>query len=352
MIDLIGYRRHGHSEVDDPTITQPLLYKQINAHRPLFEIYAAKHKIDTTEMAQSFRAKVDAAYDHAAQMQKSPVLRKLPPYWDKYDGGRYKPEYEVPTAVAEDKLRRITEKLTTYPEGFAIHPKVKKLLEQREKMGTGKLPLDYGMAEALGFGSLLVEGVPVRLSGQDARRGTFNHRHSVLIDTENEQEYVPLCHLTPGQAWFEAYNSILSEAAVLGFEYGFSRDYPDGLTLWEAQFGDFANGAQVIIDQFIVAGEDKWGLLSGLVMLLPHGYEGQGPEHSSGRIERYLQLAAKDNIQVAQPSTAAQYFHLLRRQALRSWRKPLIVFTPKGMLRHPDAASPLERTYRAGASRT
>jgi 2-oxoglutarate dehydrogenase E1 component len=341
VIDLIGYRRHGHSEVDDPTITQPLLYKKINAHRPLFEIYAGKHKIDTAEMARDFRAKVDAAYDHAAQMQKSPVLRKLPVYWDKYAGGRYKPEYEVPTAVSDDNLRHITEKLTTYPDGFAIHPKVKKLLEQREKMGTGKLPLDYGMAEALAFGSLLVEGVPVRLSGQDARRGTFNHRHSVLIDTENEQEYVPLCHISSDQAWFEAYNSILSEAAVLGFEYGFSRDYPDGLTLWEAQFGDFANGAQVIIDQFIVAGEDKWGLLSGLVMLLPHGYEGQGPEHSSGRIERYLQLAAKDNIQVAQPSTAAQYFHLLRRQALRSWRKPLIVFTPKGMLRHPDAASPL-----------
>jgi 2-oxoglutarate dehydrogenase E1 component len=163
----------------------------------------------------------------------------------------------------------------------------------------------------------------------------------VLIDTENEQEYVPLSNLSPDQGWFEAYNSILSEAAVLGYEYGFSRDFPDGLVLWEAQFGDFANGAQVIIDQFLVAGEDKWGLLSGLVMLLPHGYEGQGPEHSSARIERYLQLAAKDNIQVAQPSTAGQYFHLLRRQALRNWRKPLIVFTPKGMLRHPDAASPL-----------
>jgi 2-oxoglutarate dehydrogenase E1 component len=340
VIDLIGYRRHGHSEVDDPTITQPLLYKKINGHRPLFAIYAEKHGIDTTEMVRQFRGTVDAAYDRAAQMQKSPALRKLPGYWDKYSGGRYKAEYEVATAVTEDRLRQLTEKLTTYPESFAIHPKVKKLLEQREKMGTGKLPLDYGMAEALAFGSLLVEGVPVRLSGQDARRGTFNHRHSVLIDTENEQEYVPLCNLAPNQAWFEAYNSILSEAAVLGFEYGFSRDYPDGLTLWEAQFGDFANGAQVIIDQFIVAGEDKWGLLSGLVMLLPHGYEGQGPEHSSGRIERYLQLAAKDNIQVAQPSTAGQYFHLLRRQAVRNWRKPLIVFTPKGMLRHPDAASP------------
>ncbi len=351
VIDLIGYRRHGHSEVDDPTITQPLLYKQINSHRPLFEIYAENNNIDTAEMSKSFRAKIDAAYDHAAQMQKSPVLRVLPKYWEKYVGGRYKQEYEVPTAVDEAKLRQITEKLTTYPDGFAIHPKVKKLLEQREKMGTGKAPIDYGMAEALAFGSLLVEGVPVRLSGQDARRGTFNHRHSVLIDTENENEYVPLSNIEPGQAWFQAYNSILSEAAVLGFEYGFSRDYPDGLTLWEAQFGDFANGAQVIIDQFIVAGEDKWGLLSGLVMLLPHGYEGQGPEHSSGRIERYLQLAAKDNIQVAQPSTAAQYFHLLRRQALRPWRKPLIVFTPKGMLRHPDAASPLSQLS-AGAFQT
>ena len=341
VIDLIGYRRHGHSEVDDPTITQPLLYKKINAHPPLFESYAAGHKIDTAEMAASFRAQIDAAYDQAASMQKSPVLRILPAYWDKYFGGRYRAEYEVPSAVAEDTLRRLTQALTTYPEGFSIHPKVKKLLEQREKMGTGKLPLDYGMAEALAFASLLAEGIPVRLSGQDSRRGTFNHRHSVLIDTENEQEYVPLSHVSPQQGWFEAYNSILSEAAVLGFEYGFSRDYPDGLVLWEAQFGDFANGAQVIIDQFIVAGEDKWGLLSGLVMLLPHGYEGQGPEHSSGRIERYLQLAAKDNIQVCQPSTAGQYFHLLRRQALRSWRKPLIVFTPKGMLRHPDAASPL-----------
>jgi len=341
VIDLIGYRRHGHSEVDDPTITQPLLYKKINEHAPLYKIYAEKNQIDTSEMAARFRQRIDTAYDKAASMQKSPVLRVLPKYWDKYVGGRYNPDFEVPTNVAEDQLKHVAGKLTSYPKGFAIHPKIKKLLEQREKMGSGALPLDYGMAEALAFGSLLVEGIPVRLSGQDSRRGTFNQRHSVLIDTENEQEFVPLSNIAPNQAWFEAYNSILSEAAVLGFEYGFSRDYPDGLTLWEAQFGDFANGAQVIIDQFLVAGEDKWGLLSGLVMLLPHGYEGQGPEHSSGRIERYLQLAAKDNIQICQPSNAAQYFHMLRRQALRNWRKPLIVFTPKGMLRHPDAASPL-----------
>jgi 2-oxoglutarate dehydrogenase E1 component len=197
-------------------------------------------------------------------------------------------------------------------------------------MGRGERPIDYGMAEALALGSLLTEGVPVRFTGQDTRRGTFSHRHSVLVDQETEQEYIPLAHLGSDQARF------------LGFEYGYSRDYPETLVAWEAQFGDFANGAQIILDQFVTAGEDKWGLLSGLVILLPHGYEGQGPEHSSARVERYLQLAAEDAIQVAQPSTAAQYFHLLRRQALRKWRKPLIVFTPKSMLRHVDAASSIE----------
>jgi 2-oxoglutarate dehydrogenase E1 component len=209
-------------------------------------------------------------------------------------------------------------------------------------MSQGKRPLDYGMAEALAFGSLLKQRVPVRLSGQDSRRGTFNQRHAALIDIETEEEYLPLQHLGQGEAWFEAINSTLSEASVLGFEYGFSRDFPEALVLWEAQFGDFANGAQIIIDQFISAGEDKWNLLSGVVLLLPHGYEGQGPEHSSARIERFLQLAARDNMQICQPTTAAQYFHLLRRQALRAWRKPLVVFTPKSMLRHPDALSPLE----------
>jgi 2-oxoglutarate dehydrogenase E1 component len=198
------------------------------------------------------------------------------------------------------------------------------------------------MAEAVAFGSLLTQGTPVRLSGQDSQRGTFNQRHSVLIDVEDETKFVPLNHLAPQQAQFEVYNSMLSEAGVMGFEYGFSRDYPEALVLWEAQFGDFANGAQIIIDQFLSSAEDKWGLLSGLVLLLPHGYEGQGPEHSSARMERYLQIVARDNIQVCQPSTAAQYFHLLRRQALRPWRKPLVVFTPKSMLRHPDAVSPLQ----------
>src|SRR5206468_2801794 len=200
------------------------------------------------------------------------------------------------------------------------------------------------------FASLLTEGTPVRLTGQDSRRGTFNHRHAVLIDIEDEHIHIPLCHLAPDQARFDVYNSELSEAGVLGFEYGYSRDYPETLVLWEAQFGDFANVAQAIIDQFIVAGEAKWSLLSGLVMLLPHGYEGQGPEHSSARIERFLQLAAQDNFQVCQPSSAAQYFHLLRRQALRPWRKPLVVFTPKSMLRHPEASSPIEE-YSSGSFR-
>ena len=208
-------------------------------------------------------------------------------------------------------------------------------------MGTGQRPVDYGMAEALAFASLVKAGTHVRFSGQDSRRGTFNQRHSVLIDIENENEYVPLENIAADQARCEIYNSTLSEAGVLGFEYGYSRDYPESLVLWEAQFGDFVNVAQAIIDQFISAGEAKWNLLSGVVMLLPHGYEGQGPEHSSARIERFIQLAAKHNIQIAQPSNAAQYFHLLRRQALRHWRKPLVVFTPKSMLRHPDASSPI-----------
>ena len=225
-----------------------------------------------------------------------------------------------------ETLHKITDGLVKYPEDFHIHPKVQKLLEQRREMGYGKRPLDFGMAEALALGSLALEGVPIRFSGQDTRRGTFNQRHSVLIDIVDEKEYVPLCHLEQGQARVEIYNSELSEAAVMGFEYGFARDYPEALVAWEAQFGDFANGAQIIIDQFIAAGEDKWDLLSGLVLLLPHGHEGQGPEHSSARIERYLQLCARDNMQVCQPSTAGQYFHLLRRQALRKWRKPLICF--------------------------
>jgi 2-oxoglutarate dehydrogenase E1 component len=342
VIDLIGYRRHGHSEVDDPTVTQPLLYKAIKDHPPLWEIYAEDIGAqDTEQRVATIREEFEAAQKKAGALKKKPILRELPDYWSTYKGGRHKADYEVATGVAPDELREIAERLSTYPESFHIHPKVKKLLEQRAEMGRGKRPVDFGMAEALAFGTLVKQGTPIRLSGQDSRRGTFNQRHSVLLDIENEQEYVPLQHISPGQARCDIFNSTLSEAAVLGFEYGYSRDYPEALVLWEAQFGDFANVAQAMIDQFVSSGEDKWNLLSGLGLLLPHGYEGQGPEHSSARIERFLQLAARDNFQVCQPSTAAQYFHLLRRQALRHWRKPLIVFTPKSMLRHPDASSPI-----------
>jgi 2-oxoglutarate dehydrogenase E1 component len=346
VVDLIGFRRHGHSEVDDPTITQPILYRKIKDHPMLFQTYAKNTEQDPQPYVEKFQAELDEAERAGKSLQKKPVMRQLPSYWAPYHGGPYNPADEVDTGLPAETLQKITDGLTKYPDDFHIHPKVQKLLEQRREMGYGKRPLDFGMAEALALGSLAMEGVPIRLSGQDTRRGTFNQRHSVLIDIEDEKEYVPLCHLEQGQARVEIYNSELSEAAVMGFEYGFARDYPEALVAWEAQFGDFANGAQIIIDQFISAGEDKWDLLSGLVLLLPHGHEGQGPEHSSARIERYLQLCARDNMQVCQPSTAGQYFHLLRRQALRKWRKPLIVFTPKSMLRHPEALSPLTELER------
>jgi 2-oxoglutarate dehydrogenase E1 component len=342
VVDIIGYRRHGHSEVDDPTITQPLLYERIKNHAPLWKIYAERTGIDTTQIAEAVRKEYEEEQTKARTLKKIPQLRKLPEYWASYRHGRYKPEYEVDTGLTRERLEEITAGLVRVPDGFHVHPKIVKLLEQRSEMGHGKRAVDYGFAEALAFGSIVLEGNPVRLTGQDSQRGTFNQRHAVLVDTLTEHDYLPLCHLSPNQAFCEIYNSSLSEAGCLGFEYGFSRDYPEALVLWEAQFGDFANGAQVIIDQFISAGEDKWNLPAGIVMLLPHGYEGQGPEHSSARLERFMQLAAEDNIQICQPSTAAQYFHMLRRQVRRPWRKPLIVFTPKSMLRHPDASSNIE----------
>ena len=341
VIDLVGYRRHGHSEVDDPTVTQPRRYAMIKDHPVLWQIYAKQIGVDpTAEVAEVQKHFLDdqKVATHAEHKSR---LAQLPDYWAPYQGGDLKPEYEVETGLPAERIGELAALTTKYPEGFHIHPKVKKLFEQRLEMGAGKRLFDYGMAELVAYASLLREHTPVRLSGQDSQRGTFNQRHAVMVDIETEARYIPLAHIAPDQARFEVYNSMLSEAAVLGFEYGYSRDYPEALVLWEAQFGDFANGAQIIIDQFIAAGEAKWGLLSGLVMLLPHGYEGQGPEHSSARLERYLQLAAHDNIQICQPSNAAQYFHLLRRQALRLWRKPLVVFTPKSMLRHPDASSTL-----------
>jgi 2-oxoglutarate dehydrogenase E1 component len=339
VVDIIGYRRHGHSEVDDPTITQPRLYERIKNHPQLWKIYAERTGIDATQAVEAVRREYEEEQNKARQITKIPHLRTLPNYWTPYHRGRYNPSYEVDTGLSREKLEEITDGLVRVPAGFHVHPKIVKLLEQRAEMGHGKRAVDYGFAEALAFGSLLLEGNPVRLSGQDTERGTFSQRHAVLVDTETEVEYLPLAHLAPDQAFCEIHNSSLSEAGCLGFEYGFSRDYPEALVLWEAQFGDFANGAQVIIDQFISAGEDKWDLPSGIVLLLPHGFEGQGPEHSSARLERFMQLAAEDNMQICQPSTAAQYFHMLRRQARRPWRKPLIVCTPKSMLRHPDASS-------------
>ena len=343
VVDLIGYRRHGHSEVDDPTITQPLLYERIKNHPPLWKIYAQRTAVSAEPIVDAVKKEYEEEQRLAHQLTKMPNPRKLPDYWSPYFHGKYKPEYEVETGLSAEQIAEITDGLVRTPEGFHVHAKIVKLLEQRSEMGRGKRPFDYGFAELLAFGSLVLAGTPVRLTGQDTQRGTFNQRHAVLVDTQNEEDYLPLAHLSPTQAFCEIYNSSLSEAGCLGFEYGFSRDYPEGLILWEAQFGDFVNGAQVIIDQFISAGEDKWNLPTGVVLLLPHGYEGQGPEHSSARIERFLQLAAETNMQICQPSSAAQYFHLLRRQALRPWRKPLVVFTPKSMLRHPDASSTLEQ---------
>jgi 2-oxoglutarate dehydrogenase E1 component len=341
VVDLIGYRRHGHSELDDPTITQPLLYAKIKEHPPLWQIFARQIGVDPAKTVAAIRAEFEAALKAASSIKKQPRLRELPSYWAPYKRGCYDSAYEVDTGIPAERLGELADLLTSYSANFAIHSKVKKLLEQRAEMGHGKRPVDFGMSEALAFATLLLAGTRVRLTGQDTLRGTFSQRHAALVDTRTGAEYVPLEHLSPSQARCEIYNSTLSEAGVLGFEYGFSRDYPEALVLWEAQFGDFGNGAQVIIDQFISAGEDKWDLPSGVVLLLPHGYEGQGPEHSSARIERYLQLAAEDNIQVCQPSSAAQYFHLLRRQPLRRWRKPLVVFTPKSLLRHPSASSPI-----------
>jgi len=341
VIDLVGYRKHGHSEVDDPTVTQPRRYAIIKDRPPLYQIYAKQIGIDPTAEAQQVQQAMLDEQKAATKADHKPQLAQLPSYWDKYKGGELLPADDVDTGLPAQRIAELVHRINAFPPSFHIHPKVKKLFEQRDEMGAGTRLFDYGMAELVAFASLLEAGTPVRLTGQDSQRGTFNQRHAVMIDTETEVRYTPLAHLKENQGKFEVYNSLLSEAAVLGFEYGFSRDFPEALVLWEAQFGDFANGAQIIMDQFIAASEAKWGLLSGIVMLLPHGYEGQGPEHSSARIERYLQLAANDNIQICQPSNAAQYFHLLRRQAMRSWRKPLVVFTPKSMLRHPDASSTL-----------
>ncbi|GAA5334222.1 MULTISPECIES: 2-oxoglutarate dehydrogenase E1 component [Thermus] len=349
VLDLVGYRRRGHNETDEPTFTQPTMYALVARKPEPWKVYAERLKAEGVVREEELKA-LEAAYlerleSEFARVKAEPgpvVPHGLSGLWQGYVGGPDHLVPEVETGVPKEALRNLLVRLATVPEGFQVHPKLKRFLEARLEMAEEKRPLDWAAAEALAFATLAAEGHRVRLTGQDALRGTFTQRHAALYDYRTGEKYVPLEHLAEGQAPVEIHNSPLSEAGVLGFEYGYSLDYPEGLILWEAQFGDFANVAQVYIDQFLASAEAKWGRLSGLVLLLPHGLEGQGPEHSSARLERFLQLGAKDNLQVAYPTTPAQFFHLLRRQVKRPIRKPLVVMTPKSLLRHPEVVSSLE----------
>jgi 2-oxoglutarate dehydrogenase E1 component len=340
VIDLLCYRRYGHNEGDDPSFTQPLMYSQIEERRAVRKLYLESllNRGDLTveeaeESFEDFRARLQGAFEETKEETDDAEDDDTPPPTE--TKGVLAP---VETGVSIERLAKIEKVLTSFPSGFEPHPKLKKQISKRAGM-LREDRVDWAAGEAMAFGSLLLEGFPVRLSGQDSRRGTFSQRHSVLIDYRTEDEYVPLNNLSEDQAWFRSLDSILSEFAVMGFEYGYSIANGDALVLWEGQFGDFVNGGQVVVDQFIAAAEDKWNQESGLVLLLPHGYEGQGPEHSSARLERFLTLAADDNIQVVQPTTSAQYFHVLRRQMYRTVRKPLIVLTPKSLLRAKAAMS-------------
>jgi 2-oxoglutarate dehydrogenase E1 component len=348
VIDMFCYRRHGHNEGDEPSFTQPIMYAKIKERPTLSEIYTEQLilrgdlSVDETEVIdREFQGMLQNAQQEVRSTP--PRTRGMHGFSGRWNGftAHYSP-LPVDTGVPDDTLLKITEAITRVPPEFTVNPKIEKLLDARREEMRGRKPVDWAFAEALAFGSLLLEGTPVRLSGQDSRRGTFSQRHAVLYDARTGERYFPLNALGAGQAPFTAYDSLLSEAAVLGFDFGYSMDDPFTLVLWEAQFGDFANGAQVIIDQFITCSESKWQRDSGLVMLLPHGYEGQGPEHSSARLERYLQMCAEENIQVCYPTTPAQYFHVLRRQMKRNFRKPLILMTPKSLLRHKKAVSPVE----------
>lgn len=349
IIDLVGYRRMGHNEADEPSATQPLMYKTIRNHPTVKEIYATKlinQNKFTSEQIQNMEEEYRNSLD---QRNHAVIKRQTVKDWKNAYASDWTPygvrDWRVPvsTAVSLQTLQALANARDRVPEGFAMDVRVQKIVEARINMTQGKLLADWGYAETLAYASLLNEGYNVRLSGQDCARGTFFHRHAVWHDQNNGATYTSLNHLNDIQGKFTVIDSLLSEAGVLAFEYGFSSSEPRCLTLWEAQFGDFANGAQVVIDQFISSGEQKWGRLSGLVLLLPHGYEGQGPEHSSARIERYLQLCAQHNIQVCIPSTPAQMYHLLRRQMLRPMRKPLVVITPKSLLRNKEAVSSLEQ---------
>ena len=351
VIDLIGFRLHGHNEGDEPTYTQPLMYKRIQEHPGVRALYAkklAKEGVLTEAELAELEERQKAMYEEALANAKEIAKRAAPEPAPAPATGSRLPASEVPTAVPAEVLARIGRVLTTVPAGFHLNPKMVSQLARRGKMAEGAQPLDWSTAEALGFGSLLLEGTPIRLSGQDTSRGTFSQRHIVFHDAVTGDTWTPLSDLDPAQASLAVYDSPLSEVSVLGFEYGYSVESPETLVLWEAQYGDFANGAQVVVDQFVSSAEDKWREVSRLGLLLPHGYEGQGPEHSSARIERYLQLCADDNLQVCNVTTPGQYFHLLRRQMRRPHGKPLVLFTPKSLLRFPASFSRLEELTQGG----
>ncbi|BBO90963.1 2-oxoglutarate dehydrogenase E1 component [Desulfosarcina ovata] len=347
VIDLVCYRRYGHNEGDEPYFTQPTMYQRIRERPPLNRVYAEQlmaEKIVSRETVEKFEAAIneglDAAYE---EIHGSTCLFPEPRFFPEWDGvGGTFSFNSVKTAVAKKTLTDLAQRLADMPDGFTVHPRLKRVLDQRLEAVTAREGIDWAGAEALAFASLLAEGHPVRLSGQDVGRGTFSQRHSVLWDYQTGEPHIPLNRLMPDQAPFAVYNSLLAEAGVLGFEYGYAVTRPDVLTLWEAQFGDFANNAQCVIDLFIASGQAKWQQLCGLTLLLPHGWEGLGPEHSSARMERFLQLCAGDNMQVANLTTPAQYFHLLRRQINAPFRKPLVIMTPKSLLRHPMAISSLK----------
>lgn len=346
VIDLVCYRRRGHNEADEPAVTQPLMYQKVRSHPSTRDLYA--HRLisegvlteeQDREWTEQYREALDRGEPLVSSLVREPNT-ELFVDWTPYLGHDW--TVDADTSVSTARIKALSERMCTPPEGFLIQRQVGKILEDRQRMAAGAADINWGFAETLAYASLLEEGYPVRMTGQDIGRGTFSHRHAVLHNQKTDEAYVPLQHLSKEQAPFRIFDSLLSEEAVLAFEYGYSTTSPTGLVIWEAQFGDFANGAQVVIDQFITSGEHKWSRLCGLTMLLPHGYEGQGPEHSSARLERYLQLCAEHNIQVCVPTTPAQVFHMLRRQAIRPLRKPLVVMSPKSLLRHKEAVSSLE----------
>src|SRR5690554_1642623 len=349
VVDIVCFRKLGHNEQDTPSLTQPLMYKSIGKHPGTRKLYADRliaqgvlAEDEPDQMVKDYRQLMEDG-QHTVEPVLTDYKNKYATDWSSFLGAKWTDQADTGVPLAD--LTRIGEKLTTVPEGFTVHSLVNKLLNDRRNMARDEQNVDWGMAEHLAFATLLANGYAIRITGQDSGRGTFTHRHSVLHDQKRERwddgTYIPLQNVTDGQAPFTVIDSVLSEEAVLGFEYGYATAEPNTLTIWEAQFGDFVNGAQVLIDQFITSGEAKWGRHCGLVMMLPHGYEGQGPEHSSARIERFLQLCADNNMQVVQPTNAAQIFHVLRRQMIRQFRKPLVIFTPKSLLRNKDATSPL-----------